>query len=81
VSPQLKSFFLFHRQLELVDLVIDCGCEDGRISVFASFVTISDPNTLSTSETGVNPRRKAEYSTYLNELVEKPFLVSAHKEV
>ncbi len=34
---------------------IDYGCEDGRFSVSASCVTISNPDSLSSSETGVNP--------------------------
>jgi hypothetical protein len=34
---------------------IDYRCEDGRFPVFASCVTISNPGSLSRSETGVNP--------------------------
>jgi hypothetical protein len=34
---------------------IDYECEDGRFPVPASCVTISNPNLLSSSETGVNP--------------------------
>jgi hypothetical protein len=35
--------------------LIDYGCEDGRFPVFASCVAISNPDSLSSSETGVNP--------------------------
>jgi hypothetical protein len=34
---------------------IDYRCEDGRFLVSASCVTISNPDSLSSSETGVNP--------------------------
>jgi hypothetical protein len=33
----------------------DHRCEDGHFPVSASSVTASDPNLLSSSETGVNP--------------------------
>jgi hypothetical protein len=40
-------------------------------------VTISNPDTLLSSETGVNSGIKAEKSTYLNELDDrKPLVVS-----
>ncbi len=42
-----------------IDSPKDYKCEDGHFPVFASYVTISNPNALSSSETAVNPRRRS----------------------
>jgi hypothetical protein len=56
---------------------IDYRCEDGRFPVSASCVVISNPRSLASSETGVNPGRRSWKSTYLIELeVRKPWVVS-----
>jgi hypothetical protein len=44
---------------------------------YASFVTISNPDSLSSSETEVNTGARSRKSTYLNELnVRKPLVES-----
>ncbi len=57
---------------------IDYRCEDGRSQVSAvSCVIISDPDSLSSSETRVNFGIRSFKSTYLNELnVRKLFVES-----
>jgi hypothetical protein len=56
---------------------IDYWCEYGRFPMSASCVTISNPDSLSGSATGVNPGKRSWRSTYLNELdVRKPMMVS-----
>jgi hypothetical protein len=58
-------------------LCLDYRCEDGRFPVPASCVTISNPDSLSSSETGVNPGIRSWKNTYLNELdVRKPLVQS-----
>ncbi len=58
-------------------LVVDYRCELGRYSVSVSCVTISNPDSLFSSETGVNSGRRRSKSTHLNELdVRKPLVVS-----
>jgi hypothetical protein len=48
--------------------------------VSANCVTISNPDSLSNSETGVNPRIISGKCTHLNELdVRKPLVVSISK--
>jgi hypothetical protein len=44
-------YFRFH----VSGRIIDYRCEDGRFPVSGSCVTISNPDSLSSSETGVNP--------------------------
>ncbi len=41
--------------MKFVGSFLDDRCEDGRFPVFTSFMTISNPDSLSSSETGVNP--------------------------
>ncbi len=56
---------------------IDYRREDGPFPVFASCVTISHPDSLSSSETGVNPGIRSWKYTCLNELdARKPLVVS-----
>jgi hypothetical protein len=58
-------------------VTIDYRCEDGRIPLSASCVTISNPVPLSGSETGVNLGIRSWKSAYLNELdVRKSLVVS-----
>jgi hypothetical protein len=47
---------------------IDYRCEHGRFSVYASSVTISNPNSFSSCETEINPGIRSSKSTHLNEL-------------
>jgi hypothetical protein len=42
-----KNIEAYHRQIEY-------GCEDGRFPLYASRMTISNPDLLSSSETGVS---------------------------
>ncbi len=59
------------------DQTIDYRCEDGRFPVSVSYLTISNPDLLSSIETGVNPGIRSWKSTYLNEIdVRKPLVVS-----
>jgi hypothetical protein len=55
----LYATILWSRQkLRLYNLCVQCidyRCEDGRFPVLASCVTISNPNLLSSSDTGVDP--------------------------
>jgi hypothetical protein len=61
--------------------IIDYRCEYGRFPVSASCVTISNPDLLSSRETGVNPGIRSWKSTYLIELdVWKPLVVSISQE-
>jgi hypothetical protein len=39
---------------------MDCRCEDGTFPKSASGVTVSNPDSLSSSETGVDPGIRAE---------------------
>jgi hypothetical protein len=43
---------------------IDFGCEDSRCLVSESWVAISNPDFLSSSETGVNPVMRSWKSTF-----------------
>jgi hypothetical protein len=45
----------FHSSFLFGNVVIDYRCEDGRFPVYASCVTISNPDSLYSSETGINP--------------------------
>ncbi len=47
---------------------IDYRCEDGRSPVSTSCVTISNPDSHSSSETGVDPKIRSWKSSHLNEL-------------
>ncbi len=59
------------------DWTIDYKCGDGRFPVSANCVTISNLDLRSSSETWVNPGKRSEKSTHLNELVlRKPLVVS-----
>jgi hypothetical protein len=49
-------------------MTIDYRFASGRFPVTASCVTISNPDSRSSSETGVNPGIKSQKCTYLNEL-------------
>ncbi len=56
---------------------IDYRCKDISLQVSASWMTILNPDSLSRSETWVNPGIRSWKSTYLNELaVRKPLVVS-----
>jgi hypothetical protein len=50
---------------ETAAVIVDYRCVDGRFPVFASHVTISNPDLLSRSETGVNSgtRNRKKHST------------------
>ncbi len=48
--------------------IIGYRCEDGRFPASVSSVTTSNPDSLSSSETAVNPGKTAEKSTCMNEL-------------
>ncbi len=50
-----SSLSCYHFCIHWSVLIIDYKCEDGRFSVPARCVTISNPNSLSSCETGVNP--------------------------
>ncbi len=45
----------FNNQLFLQSVGLDYGCENGSFPLSASCMTISNPDSLSSSETGVNP--------------------------
>jgi hypothetical protein len=61
-------------------MYMDYVWEDGPCAVSAGCVTISNPDLLSSSETGVNPGLRSWKNTNLNELnVRKPLVVSASK--
>ncbi len=74
-----SSFKIFHRTLMHTYRCthIDYRSEDGRFPVSASWMKISNPDLLSSSETWVNPGIINWKSLYLIELdVRKPFVVS-----
>jgi hypothetical protein len=48
--------------------VIDYRCEDGCFLVVASRVTLSNPDSLYSSETEVTTGIRSSKSTYLNEI-------------
>jgi hypothetical protein len=51
-----EESFLLLKSNEDVELTTDCTvCEDGRCLVSASYVTISNPGSVSSTETRVNP--------------------------
>ncbi len=55
---------------------MDYRCEDGRFPMSASCVTISNPDSLSSNASGVNPGIESWKSTHLNELdAKKPLVV------
>ncbi len=70
-------------QLPIMSVVpIDYRCDVGRFLVSASYVTISNPDSLSSSETGFNSGIRSWKSNYLNELdVRKPLVVSISQRV
>jgi hypothetical protein len=55
---------------------MDYECEEPLFPVSASCVTISNPDSISSSERGITSGIKTEESTYLNELyARKPLVV------
>jgi hypothetical protein len=50
-----QSFFSFPLLLAKFVNLIDCKCEDGLLPVSTRCVTISNPDSLSSSETVINP--------------------------
>jgi hypothetical protein len=74
---QLKHSWKFTRQTDYQDGRIDYKCEDGHFLVSAICVPFSNPYSLTSNETRVNPQIRSWKCTFLIELdVRKQLVIS-----